>query len=216
MNPVQVFYNNPYFENLKETKPFSDYLKMEEEKLRKNVSRGRVLDIGCGNGRSTAILQEISDEVVGIDFSERLLDQARKRLSGKSNVRFYLEDAKSTHFEDSTFDYVVMLWNTFGNLYSARDRVLCEAKRLLRPTGKIFLSVLSDRVIPEYMEMLRNNKLVVEHQDENYIFLREGLISERFSKQKLEAILSKAGLTGQIKTLTDISLWCEAKKKKLT
>ena len=101
MNPIQLFYNNPYFENLEETEPFLDYLEREEQKVRKIVKDGRVLDVGCGNGRSTLILSEISAEVVGIDFSERLLEQAKRRCP---KARFYLEDAKSTHFDSDSFD----------------------------------------------------------------------------------------------------------------
>lgn len=59
--------------------------------------------------------------------------------------------------------------------------------------------------------MLKQNKLVVEHQDENYVFLREGLISERFSREKLEKILNGAGLRIDIQPLTNIAYWCEAK-----
>lgn len=212
MNPIQTFYENPHFENLKETEPFLNYLELEEKTIRDAIKHGRVLDVGCGNGRSTAILCELADEVVGIEFSRRLLQQARKKLKRKGNVTLFLEDAAKTHFDDSSFDYIVMLWNTFGNLYSARDGVLQEARRVLRPNGQILLSVLSENVINAYIEMLIANGLVVEHQDENYVFLREGLISERFSRQKLENILEKAGLNGSIKPLTDIAYWCEARK----
>ncbi|MFC1682370.1 class I SAM-dependent methyltransferase [Nanoarchaeota archaeon] len=213
MNPVQIFYNSPYFENLQETPPFLDYLAKEEQELRRVISGGKVLDIGCGSGRSTAILSGVADEVVGIDFSERLLGKARERLQGQENARLYLEDAKSTHFDADTFDFVVMTWNLFGNLYSTRDKVLEESKRVVKPDGEIFLSVFSENVLPPYLEMLEQNGLIADHYDENYVFLREGLVSERFSPDKLERILNKAKLTGKIKSLTNISYWVEAIKK---
>jgi len=212
MNPVYLFYENPHFESQKETKPFLQYLAEEEEKVREVIKGGRALDVGCGNGRSTLILSDISDHVMGIDFSERLLKQAKSRFKDRNNVKLYLENAKSMHFDDSSFNYVVMLWNTFGNLYSLRDRILQEVKRVLKPNGKILISVFSENVLPAYFEMLKQNKLEVAHFDENYVFLTEGLVSERFSKGKLEKIFQKAGLDFKIEPLTEISYWCEARK----
>src|SRR3989338_7710560 len=207
MNPVQIFYNHPYFENLELTNPFLEYLEREQQNIKKTIKGGKVLDIGCGNGRSTEILSEIADDVIGIDFSERLLEQAGKRLSGRTNVQLFYEDAKNTHFDDSSFDYVVMLWNTFGNLYNARDQVLSESKRILRLEGQLLMSVLSERVLPDYLQMLKQNGLVITQYDENYVFLREGLVSERFSRKKLAQICMAAGLSPNIEQLTDISYW---------
>ncbi len=209
MNTIQMFYNTPYFKNLKLTQPFLDYLKREEEKVRSIIRGGKVLDIGCGYGRSTEILSEISDYIIGIDFSERLLKQAEKRLKGKTNVKLYLEDAKSMHFEDSSFDYILMLWNTFGNLYSARDQVLRESIRLLKPDGTIFISVFSENVLAVYLEMLKQNGFTIVNQDEDYVFLKEGLISERFGRVKLRKIFKSLGVKSTIEVLTDISYWCE-------
>jgi len=209
MNPVQLFYDNPYFENLQLTRPFIEYLEKEEQQLRRTISGGRSLDLGCGNGRSTKILSDICDEVIGVDFSERLLEQARKNVK---DVNFYLENAIDLHFEDSNFDYVVMTWNTFGNLYSRKDAVLRESKRVLKPEGKILMSVFSEDILPAYFEMLEQSGLVVVHYNENNVFLREGLISERFSERKLKEILQRQELDVRVSPLTNISYWCEARK----
>lgn len=210
MSPVQFFYNNPYFENLKETKPFLDYLERERRKIREVIKGGRILDIGCGNGRSTQILADVCDEVIGVDYSERLLKQAKEKLPG---IKFYLEDARSTHFEDASFDYVAMLWNTTGNLYPSRGLVLQEARRVLKPQGKILISVLSEGALLPYLEMVRQNRLSVLCYEKNYVFLREGLISERFSRKRLEEVCMANSLISEIERLTSISYWCEAIKK---
>lgn len=210
MNLIQEFYNNPYFENLKETKLFLEYLKAEERKVNGlNLYGKSVLDIGCGNGRSTLILSDISGKVVGIDFSERLLDQAKEKLKCKKNVGLFLENAESMHFEDSSFDCVFMLWNTFGNLYKSRDKVLREARRVLKPNGIIFMSVFSERVLPSYLTFLENNDLGVIDYNEDYVFLKEGLVSERFNIEKLKSIFSENGFDCKIEPLTDITHWCE-------
>ncbi len=212
MNPVQLFYNGPYLENLIETEPFLKYLRAEERELKNSINGGLVLDVGCGAGRSTKILSDVADEVVGIDFSERLLGIAKSDLRDLANVRLYLEDAKSTHFRNNFFDYIVMTWNTFGNLYASRDAILKEAARVLKPSGIILLSVFSENVLPAYFELSEQNGWVISQYDENYLFLREGLVSERFTMEKLERICREAGLNPEIKPLTEISYWCEATK----
>jgi ubiquinone/menaquinone biosynthesis C-methylase UbiE len=167
------------------------------------------LDIGCGNGRSTELLAKFSDYVVGVDFSERLLEQAkenRNKVSGQkvggANWKYYLEDAKSLHFEDSLFDIVGMFWNTFGDLYSSRDQILREAKRVLKPEGRIIMSVFAENILPAYLDLLSSNGLKVLQHDENYVFLREGLVSERFSRKKSEQICESVGLNPKIEQLT--------------
>ncbi len=219
MNPIQIFYSNPYFEELQETQPFKEYLKREEQKIKSCGIKGNVLDVGCGDGRSTELLAKFADYVIGIDFSERLLEQANQKRNtvwhqrgGGANWKYYLEDARSLHFEDSFFDVVGMFWNTFGNLYSSRDNVLREAKRVLKPEGRIIISVFADNILPEYLDLLSANGLRALQQDENYVFLREGLVSERFSRKKLEHICKSAELNPKIEHLTHATYWCEATK----
>src|SRR5215469_4833941 len=47
--------------------------------LRKSVSGTRAVDFGCGTGRSTRFLRDLAFEVIGVDVSEVMLDQARGR-----------------------------------------------------------------------------------------------------------------------------------------
>ena len=63
VNPVHIFYENNAFENLKETKPFLNYLEVEKRKVGEAIRGGRALDIGCGNGRSTEVIADVVDEV---------------------------------------------------------------------------------------------------------------------------------------------------------
>jgi SAM-dependent methyltransferase len=65
----------------------------------------RVLDAGCGGGRTSAWLVEQGAEVVGIDVSTELLRLARERLPAAS---FSLADlSEPLPFEDGAFDVAV-------------------------------------------------------------------------------------------------------------
>ena len=69
------------------------------------VAGRRVLDAGCGAGRTAAWLVEQGAEVVGVDVSQELLRLARERLPSAS---FRLADlAEPLPFEEGAFDLVV-------------------------------------------------------------------------------------------------------------
>src|SRR5262252_4869896 len=50
--------------------------------LRKHVRGTRAMDFGCGTGRSTRFLEELAFEVIGVDISEIMLSEARRRDPG--------------------------------------------------------------------------------------------------------------------------------------
>jgi SAM-dependent methyltransferase len=93
----------------------------------------RVLDAGCGGGRTSAWLVEQGAAVVGIDASEELLTLARERLPAASFVRGDL--AEPLPFEDDAFDLVV----AGLVMHYLRDWAppLRELRRALRPGGAL-------------------------------------------------------------------------------
>jgi demethylmenaquinone methyltransferase/2-methoxy-6-polyprenyl-1,4-benzoquinol methylase len=64
---------------------------------------GSALDVACGSGKLTAELAKISrgGRVVGLDFSPRMLDVARRDHPG---IEFIEGDALNLPFHDATFD----------------------------------------------------------------------------------------------------------------
>lgn len=94
-----------------------------------------VLEIGCGNGASTALLVENLQphRVVAIDPAEGLLKRARERFSGRDDVQFMVGDAFASGQEDATFDVVVA--HTVYSHISNHEQALAEVFRVLRPGG---------------------------------------------------------------------------------
>lgn len=91
----------------------------------------RVLDIGTGTGRIVgSIVRQHSIEVVGVDLSRQMIDQARRRVKG---VDFVLADADTLPFRSSVFDLVVAI-RVLRYIPSWR-RTIKEAGRIIRRSG---------------------------------------------------------------------------------
>jgi len=78
------------------------------EKMTAGVRLGRVLDIPVGTGRFLQYYQG-ADEVVGLDISSHMLQQAAERLTpgATPQVQLAIGDALALQYEDAWFDTVV-------------------------------------------------------------------------------------------------------------
>lgn len=86
---------------------------MEAARLRAGA---RVLDVGCGCGGTTLLAAgEVGStgSVVGLDVSEPMLAQARRRGEGRENITWRLEDAAIASF-DAPFEVVM---SRFGIMF---------------------------------------------------------------------------------------------------
>ena len=109
----------------------------------------RVLDLGCGTGDlalDAAKKLGGSGEVVGLDFSEKMLTFAAKRYArldrdGSDNLRFVLRKAEELPIEKEPFDLVVSAF-VLRNLYENIDTILEGVYQSLKEEGKIsFLDI---------------------------------------------------------------------------
>lgn len=70
------------------------------------------LEMGCGTGKNTSWLMNISDHVTAVDFSTGMLNAAKEKI-GEGNVSFIQQDLNSAwelgdrHFDLATFSLVL-------------------------------------------------------------------------------------------------------------
>jgi ubiquinone/menaquinone biosynthesis C-methylase UbiE len=75
-----------------------------------DVQQRRVLDVGTGTGRAALLLARAGAVVTGVDASEQMLEEARRRAAVEQlDVRFLTGDAHALGFPDRFFDVVVSL-----------------------------------------------------------------------------------------------------------
>jgi SAM-dependent methyltransferase len=113
---------------------------MEETLVREFLpSPCRVLDLGCGAGRTTIELCQRGHQATGIDLSTALLAHGRQR---HPELDLREMDATALAFGDASFDAAWFSYNGIDCLYplSARERCFAEVHRVLRPGGVFLLS----------------------------------------------------------------------------
>jgi SAM-dependent methyltransferase len=94
------------------------------------------LDLCCGHGNVTAGLVRDGARVTGLDFSPAMLEMARASVP---EAEFIEGDAMSLGFGSGTFDAVTI---GFGMPHVPDpQRVVGEARRVLRPGGRLAFSV---------------------------------------------------------------------------
>ena len=102
---------------------------------------GTVVDLGCGSGLDSLMAaQRVGAEgrVVGIDFSEEMLDRANFSLRelGWANVKFLRSFAEQLPLADACVGQALV--NGIFNLNPFRGEIFRELARIVKPGGSVF------------------------------------------------------------------------------
>jgi ubiquinone/menaquinone biosynthesis C-methylase UbiE len=106
------------------------------------AARGRVLDIGCGTGNYAIELAKLGFQVVGVDFSTRMLANARAKAvaRGLENLEFRRADFnREWPFPGGSQDCALSIYSM--QVVADADFFLSEIARVLVPRGLLLISV---------------------------------------------------------------------------
>jgi len=95
--------------------------------------KSKVLDLCCGTGDFGAIVKKLYPDcdVIGVDFSEKMLNIAEKN---NKTITYRIADATKLPFEKNSFDYVVM---GFGlRNIPEKNKAIEEIYRVLKTNGE--------------------------------------------------------------------------------
>jgi len=128
----------------------------------------RILDLACGNGVHAVELSSRGFQVVGVDYSEKMLDLARAYNSQRgTSVSFIQGDMKKLNLE-GVFDGIYCWSSSFGYFdESTNANVLERIARAVRPGGTFALDIDNrDFVAPRAPQMAWFEKPGVVCMDE--------------------------------------------------
>jgi demethylmenaquinone methyltransferase / 2-methoxy-6-polyprenyl-1,4-benzoquinol methylase len=94
----------------------------------------RVLDACCGTGDLALEALKAGGDVVGLDFSERMLERARRK---SDEVEWVQGDVTEVPYEGGSFDAVTVGFGARN--FDDLDRGLRELARVTRPGGRVVI-----------------------------------------------------------------------------
>jgi methionine biosynthesis protein MetW len=155
-NPVAEYYEKIWHEKL----GLPQYATLEKRWRSRwdfavaNISAGyKVLDVGCGDGiLGESLIREKNCEVFGLDVSEYALSFAQER-----GARVTQCDASTDTFPfaDNTFDAVTMSCLLEHIMHP--EHALLEARRVVKPSGKIVITIPNAAYITNRLSILLGN-----------------------------------------------------------
>lgn len=178
-----------------------------------NIKEGDVvLDLGSGAGFDAFLAAEKVGQkgsVIGVDMTEEMIEKARTNAEKyrHMNIEFRLGDIEQLPVEDNSVDVIIS--NCVINLSPNKGKVFSEAQRVLKNSGKLYISdiVLLEELSSEqrndpdllagcvggaelkdvYIDIMENAGFRVK------ILSEDGEISKRqYNGMKLESILVEA------------------------
>jgi SAM-dependent methyltransferase len=131
---------------------------------------GDLLDVPCGFGRHSVPLARAGYRVVGVDRSDALLADARRRAGGERWPKLVRADYRELPFGDDSFDAAINLFSSLGYLGDEQDtRALTEIGRVLRPGARLAIEIMHrDLLVREFHEsdwrLLGEGRLLLEQR----------------------------------------------------
>lgn len=146
-----------------------------------------ILDICCGTGTQLHLLKSGKEVLIGLDLSLPALKYALHKYPA---IPFICADAENIPFKGTSFKGIIISFASHDKSSQVRDDIINEAKRLLKPEGRI---VLVDFENPWSRRSRIGSVLVYliersgggEHFRNNRQFLREGGLRSFVKKHDL-------------------------------
>lgn len=96
------------------------------------TQEGRLLDVGCGNGRYLSSMRDLGWEVEGVEMSENGV-----KVCQSADLTVHHGDLHSAQLEDNSFD-VITVRHVIEHIREPHDFV-AELARILKPGGRLVL-----------------------------------------------------------------------------
>ena len=144
---------------------------------------GKILDLGCGTGSTTIMLQQAfpNAEVVGLDLSPQMLVMAEyKAKQAGLDIQWIHGLAEATIFADGEFDLVTASLLFHETPPSVAEAILREGYRLLKSGGQVI-------ILDGHQKTLRNTTWLTDIFEEPYL--------KEYAAGSVDAWLGAAGFS---------------------
>ncbi len=152
------------------------------------VESGRILEVGCGNGKTAAALAAAGYRVVGTDFSQTAIDTCTSNIKGDTS--FVCCDACSLPFDDETFDGTVMFHVLEHLSQDEMAAAVSEAMRVTKKGSHILVRVFSSDDLRSGKGESVGDSTFVRGNGIVYHYFTEGEVLGLFSGSDVKSIVT--------------------------
>ena len=105
-----------------------------------NLVFKNVLELGCGTGKNTELLLNKAEKIIGLDFSQEMLNKAEEKISDK-RVTFKKADLTKDWKIENNFADLITSSLTLEHIKNL-DHIFSQANQKLNKNGLFFISEL--------------------------------------------------------------------------
>jgi ubiquinone/menaquinone biosynthesis C-methylase UbiE len=133
-------------------------VKTDPDAVRKQVQLlgigpgARVLDAGCGSGKTTSVLHEMiqpGGSVIGVDFAQDRINFAKQYYATSNSIEFQLRDLRFPLEDLGQFDFIWIRFVLEYYLEGAID-IIRNLSKCLKPGGALCLLDLDNNCLSHY------------------------------------------------------------------
>jgi len=154
----------------------------------------RVLELGCGNGKTTSSLVQADCRVTAIDSSPHAASLCRNTCTDPDQVGILIADSRKTPFRDESFDAIIVSHITGHLFLFGRRQLAGEVQRLLIHGGTIYFRDFSAEDFryghgeeTEPGTFTRKNGIATHYfTDDEVLTLFSGLAAQSFEQHRWE------------------------------
>jgi ubiquinone/menaquinone biosynthesis C-methylase UbiE len=151
-------------------------------KLPRLPEGSRVLELGCGNGKTLRGMLKMPWRITAVDISPTAVEICRvmaKGMKGQGGLDLLTADARALPFRPGSFD-AVFAFHVIGHVYFAdRQEMVKEVSRVLVPGGRMFFRDFS----------VADFRFGSGKEVETGTFMRgDGVITHYFTREELSGL----------------------------
>ena len=137
----------------------------------------KFLDICCGKGRHSQVINNLGFEVIGYDLSKNSIEEAKKLE--EENLHFHVHDMRKL-FYTNYFDFALNLFTSFGYFSNERDNInaLLSANKALKENGILVIDFMNaiqtrNKMVPQETKTIDEITFNLSRRIENNSIVKE-------------------------------------------
>ncbi len=156
----------------------SNEMKESIEKIYKYIKPNMlVLDFGCGTGVSSRAISKAAEQVIGIDYSDKMIDIAKTSTNDESNIKYLVGTIDDEEVNSVKYDVVLAL--NVLHLVDDLELTLQKINHILKPSGMLISATPclgeKNKVTKFLFKLLSKVRLLIQVNPISFAELRESM-----------------------------------------